>query len=556
VPITKPEERKIIMTNFSPVSIRDLDQPKPERIISKLPDPKVQDYWTNPVNGISYKFIDTQWMEYPVHAPRYPVKGTTYLEECTNISYVFDGEKWNQYRHVNPNTGIEHAFNGQKWVLVTKKYDRITVLKNSVNDRITVLKNTVSSITKPYERKTTMSGFTPVATKPVTVKEMAPVQSFVPAIAGGGKEPLPPVAQKEVAVLLSRLQVSTDFLDYGKDISVKLSTYADQMLEKVQLANVDEFTKPLTDVLVLCANVNSKTLTGGNAGRLPWVRRLKEMFATQKVKAMSQFNSVKEQIDDIIKQVDTKETSFRGLIKALEDLYVLNMNDYYMLEAHIRAAEEFQKQKQAEHSRFMSNNAETMKTNPLVSQQANDIQRLITKIDRKLYDLRAIQMSCVQFAPQIRREQDTAERLIEKFGAIKTFAIPLWKKQCVAYISSLENQSGIALANKADSTTDALYRGHMDTVNANATESAKALESGIISVETLEYANQSLIQSIQDVLGIVEEGTKTRAAAIPRITNMKEQILTNVIATQNGPAASVSDDVRFVKKTFSPAKLT
>jgi len=411
-------------------------------------------------------------------------------------------------------------------------------------------------ITKPLERKTTMAGFTPVSAKPVTVKEMAPVQSFAPAIAGSGKEPLPPAAQKEVGVLLSRLQASTDFLDYGKDISIKLSTYADQMLEKVQLANVDEFTKPLTDVLVICANVNSKTLTGGNAGKLPLIRRLKEMFATQKVKAMSQFNSVKGQIDDIIKQVDAKEVSFRTLIKALEDLYVLNMNDYYMLEAHIRAAEDYQKQKEAEYDRFITNNAEAMKTNPLISQQANDIRRLITKIDRKLYDLRAIQMSCVQFAPQIRREQDTAERLIEKFGSIKTFAIPLWKKQCVAYISSLENQSGIALANKADSTTDALYRGHMDTVNANAKEAAKSLENGIISMDTLEYANQSLIQSIQDVLGIVEEGTKTRAAAIPRIANMKEQILTNVIATQNGPAASYSDEGRLVKKSFTPARLS
>ena len=145
-------------------------------------------------------------------------------------------------------------------------------------------------------------------------------------------------------------------------------------------------------------------------------------------------------------------------------------------------------------------------------------------------------MSCVQFAPQIRREQDTAERLIEKFGSIKTFAIPLWKKQCVAYISSLENQTGIALANKADQTTDTLYRGHMDTVNKNAVDAAKALESGIISVDTLEYANQSLIQSIEEVLGVVQEGTKTRAEAIPRIATMKDQILTSAVAPQGSMA--------------------
>ena len=376
-----------------------------------------------------------------------------------------------------------------------------------------------------------MTGFSPVTVKPVKVTAMAPQEKFVPAIAKGGKEPLPPAAQKEVGVLYQRLMASSDFLDYGKDVSVKLSTYADQMLANVQLVNVDDFTQPLTEVLTICTKVNSQTLTKGGS-KIPLLRRMKELFATQKVKAMSQFNSVKGQIDDIIKQVDGKEVAFRGLIKTLEDLYTLNMNDYYMLEAHIRAAEQYQETKKAEYERFVQNNAEAMKTNPLLAQQANDIQRLITKIDRKLYDLRAIQMSCVQFAPQIRREQDTAERLIEKFGSIKTFAIPLWKKQCVAYISSLENQTGIALANKADQTTDTLYRGHMDTVNKNAVDAAKALESGIISVDTLEYANQSLIQSIQEVLGVVQEGTKTRAEAIPRIATMKDQILTSAVAPQ------------------------
>lgn len=407
------------------------------------------------------------------------------------------------------------------------------------------------------------TSFNPVSIKPVEVKAMAPTQSFTPAIASKGKDPLPPAAQREVPILLNKLLSATDFLDYGKDVSIKLSTYADQILANVQLVNVDDFTKPLTEVLTICAKVNSKSLTGNGSSQVPLVRRLKELFATQKVRAMSQFNSVKGQIDDIIKQVDIKEGAFRGLIKTLEDLYVLNMNDYYMLEAHIRAAEQFQALKQAEHERFLKNNAEDLKINPLLSQQANDIQRLVTKIDRKLYDLRAIQMSCVQFAPQIRREQDTAERLIEKFGSIKTFAIPLWKKQCVAYISSLENQTGIALANKADATTDALYRGHMDTVNRNAVESAKALEQGIISVDTLEYANQSLIQSIQDVLVIVEEGTKTRAAAIPRITTMKDQILTSAVAKQGSITPTRMDELdtqvynrlASVKKNFKPTSI-
>lgn len=387
----------------------------------------------------------------------------------------------------------------------------------------------------PASKSSTIRGFNPIAVGDVEVKPMVPVKdAFVPSALSDGKDHLPGMAQKEIPRLLDQLRKSRDMLDYGKEVSIKISSYADKMIDHVKLVNVDDFAKPLTDVLVLCTSVNSKSMaSGGGSSKIPFLKRIKDMFATQKVRAMSQFNSVKEQIDAIIKSIDAKEGSFRNLIVMLEDLYVLNMNDYYMLEAHIRAAEMFKTQKEEEYQRFMQNNAEALKSNPLLAQTANDIQRTILKVDRKLHDLRAIQVSCVQFAPQIRQEQDTTERLIEKYSSIKTFAIPLWKKQCAAYISSLENQAGVALANKADKTTDTLYRGHMDTVNKNALSSAKALENGIISVDTLEYANDSLVQSIKDVLGVVEEGTKARQEAIPRFNNMKETIYTNVIAVQN-----------------------
>lgn len=373
--------------------------------------------------------------------------------------------------------------------------------------------------------------FSPVAVKDVAVKPMAVAQTeqFAPAVVKGGKDVLPAEAQAAIPRLVSELKKSTDFLDYGKDVSLRMSTYADQMLEKVALINADEFTKPLTDVLTICAQVNSKSLVSGKAARIPFVQRIKSLFASQKAKAMSQFNSVKGQIDDIINGVSAKEKTFRDVIKMLEDLYVLNMNDYYMFEAHIRAAEEFKASTQHEYSQFIALNQEEMKTNPLVAQQAADIQRKITKIDRKLHDLRAVQMSCVQFAPTIRREQDNSERLIEKFNAIKTFAIPLWKKQCTAYITSLENKAGVALANAADATTDNLYKTHMATVNQNAVETAKSLEKGIISMDTLEAANQSLIQSVQEVLQITEEGTKQRAEAVERFQTMKQDIYTNAI---------------------------
>ena len=44
-------------------------------------------------------------------------------------------------------------------------------------------------------------------------------------------------------------------------------------------------------------------------------------------------------------------------------------------------------------------------------------------------------------------------------------------------------------------------------------ETAKEAERGIVDIETLKYTNQSLINTLDDVLRIQEEGAQKRAAA-------------------------------------------
>lgn len=127
--------------------------------------------------------------------------------------------------------------------------------------------------------------FIPATIRDVDVKPMS--KSFSPVSLTNSTDILPKAAKEEIPKLKKSLHACNgNLIDYGQDISIKISSYADKMLAQVALTSADEFTKPLTDVLSICSGVNSKSLISGKAAKIPLVQRFKELFASQKVKVM------------------------------------------------------------------------------------------------------------------------------------------------------------------------------------------------------------------------------------------------------------------------------
>jgi len=165
----------------------------------------------------------------------------------------------------------------------------------------------------------------------------------------------------------------------------------------------------------------------------------------------------------------------------------------------------------------------------LVALEVQNKRDFIDSLDKKLYDLRAISLACLDTAPMIRNEQKSSTRMIEKFRNVRSMAIPLWKKQAALMLTSLENNRAAILGKTIDDNTNQMVRANATQTAANTVATARLSERGILDVDTMEHVNQVLIDSINETMTIAEEGKQYRANATTRFEELKQSLNVNVV---------------------------
>ena len=75
-----------------------------------------------------------------------------------------------------------------------------------------------------------------------------------------------------------------------------------------------------------------------------------------------------------------------------------------------------------------------------------------------------------------------------------------------------------------DKVTNELLRKNAEKLKQSTIETAKASERAIVEVETLKFTNQSLIDTLDEVLKIQDEGRAKRAAAEVEIRKLEEEL--------------------------------
>lgn len=375
---------------------------------------------------------------------------------------------------------------------------------------------------------------------PVTVtppRDLVPAvasQAFVPTATHTKPAKFTPDQQRKIADLQKELQnPNCDLTQYGARSCAQMDTYADRLLNTVSATNLGDFTQPLEHIITLCKTVNADSLINNKSSRWPWVNWWKRRTVPAQVRAMTYFNSVKGQIDDAVAELMKRVDVQRQVVAQLEDLYALNMAEYQDFVCHIEAAESVYRQRANEYNEFVANHKDAMATDPLLAQQASDMNRYLLRLERRIDVLKNVQMSCIQTAPQYRREQDSAEMAIEKIGNLRALGIPMWKKMAAAYVSSIETKKSLDMVSAADTATNEMYKRGMQAVNANALASAKLIEQSVLNVDTLQQCNDELIQSIRDCMAVGNQARADRQQAEVARANMKKALYENVVVPQS-----------------------
>jgi len=130
----------------------------------------------------------------------------------------------------------------------------------------------------------------------------------------------------------------------------------------------------------------------------------------------------------------------------------------------------------------------------------------------------------MQTAPQIRLIQNNDTSMVEKIQTTIVNTIPLWKSQMVLALGIAHSTEAAQAQRQVTDLTNELLRKNAETLHTATVETARESERGIVDIETLQKTNADLIQTLDEVIRIQQEGHEKRKAAEAEMRRMENEL--------------------------------
>lgn len=167
-------------------------------------------------------------------------------------------------------------------------------------------------------------------------------------------------------------------------------------------------------------------------------------------------------------------------------------------------------------------------------QAAKDLADKCQRFEKKIYDLELTRAISLQTAPQIRMIQNNDNVMVEKIQTTLVNTIPLWKNQMVITLGIAHASEAATAQRQVNDVTNALLQANAKRLHTASVETAKEAERGIVDIETLKKTNAELIQTLDDVVKIQENGRTQRLAAEAEMAKMENELKNKLLDIRSG----------------------
>lgn len=317
--------------------------------------------------------------------------------------------------------------------------------------------------------------------------------------------------------------------EYGKNIANKTSTYTDELLSLVQNKDLDNTGQKLNEVVQVAQQLNTSSILNKSKSS-GFLGGLLSKFKSAKQNFDQHFNTTKEQIDVLVKEIESSQSGLKARVGTLDKMFDAVQDEYKQLGVYIAAGQLKQQDIQQQISALTAQEQDQQTT-----QQIYDLNHLANNLEKRVSDLQVLQQSAMQTLPMIRIIQSNNLMLVDKFYAIKNITLPAWKNQISLAISLQEQKNSVQLAKAIDDTTNELLRRNAELLHQNSVDTAKANQRSVIDVETLEHVQNTLIKTVNDVIQIQKEGMQKRAEATTRLRALQDSLNHLVLENSQPP---------------------
>ena len=314
---------------------------------------------------------------------------------------------------------------------------------------------------------------------------------------------------------------------YGADAQKKISGFADTVLGNVKTGDTGEVGDILTKLITELKGFNA-------AGEKP--KGLKGLFfgAKQQIASIqAKYEDVAKNVEGIAGSLEDHQVQLLKDVAMFNKLYDMNLQYFHELTMYIVAGEQrLQEVRDTDLKRLQDIAAAS--GDAMDAQKANDLAAQCDRFEKKLHDLKLTRQISMQMAPQIRLLQNNNSLLVERIQSTLVNTLPLWKNQMVLALGLHHSQQAMQAQKAVTDMTNELLKKNAETLKMGTIETAKESERGIIDLETLVQTNQSLIDTIDEVLQIQSDGHQKRLEAERQLYEMEAELKKKLLATHMG----------------------
>lgn len=325
--------------------------------------------------------------------------------------------------------------------------------------------------------------------------------------------------KKQVEAFAEKIDLnnSTLVLQYGAGAQKKIADFSDKTLENVR-------SKDLGETGTMLASLVSELKQTGEP------EEEKGFFAsifkksTGKLEALkARYEKAEGKVDEIVDILTKHQVQLIQDAAMLDQMYQLNQTYFKELSMYILAGKK--KVDKARQTELESLRQKAIASGTQEDAQAvSDYSSMIERFEKKVHDLELTRMVALQMAPQIRMVQSNDTVMAEKIQSTIVNTIPLWKNQMV--IAMGENHSAQAAKAQKEVTdmTNQLLLSNAQKLKQTTVDIRRESERGIVDIETLRQTNGILIDTMNEILKIQQEGREQRRQAQAQLAQMEQQM--------------------------------
>ena len=311
-------------------------------------------------------------------------------------------------------------------------------------------------------------------------------------------------------------------LQYGAGAQKKISDFSEQALENVKSKDLGEVGQMLSNVVSELKSFDTDEEDKGFFGNI--FKKSSNKISSMKAK----YAKAETNVDQICKVLEGHQVQLLKDSAMLDQMYKMNTAYFKELTMYIIAGKKKIAKARNEEIPQMVAKAEQSKL-PEDMSAANDYASLCERFDKKIHDLELTRVVAMQMAPQIRLIQNNDILMSEKIQSMLVNTIPLWKSQMVLALGVNHSRQAAEAQRQVTDMTNELLRKNAETLKMASVETAKALERGVVDVETLTATNEMLITTIDDVMKIQEEGRTKRREAEVQLTKLENDLKSKLL---------------------------